>query len=228
MLLLKKNSSNFLTESFSGRKTISILIIIIAFFVFYLALKPLNTIGTGPFANHIKDQQHYLQKEILTYAEIDSVLNTFQKITYYQLDKTYFTKIGYYGRPDEYKVSNCSFYRLVGKELYQNLVGKHKVNEFLPKDNAWKETYSILDTGYVQYFLIDKKVLYRFLDLINLLNDSGYNADALKFWMDTVIPLLMMKQAVRVLVSTCMEKPLILKLEISITTASLMKREIKR
>jgi len=130
--------------------------------------------------NEISFLSSYKQKEILTYAEIDSVLNTFQKISYQQLDKEYLKTTCYIGRPDEYKVSNKSFYKLIGKDVFKNLVGKFTVNEFLPKDKHWKENYNIADSNYIQYFLIDAEVLHRFLDLILWLNKSNYNVKAIK------------------------------------------------
>jgi len=130
--------------------------------------------------NRISSQTSFKQKEILTYAEIDSVLNTFQKVPYKQIDKEYLKTTGYIGRPDEYKVSNKSFYKLIGNDVFKNLVGKYTVNEFLPKDKLWKENYNIADSNYIQYFLIDAEVLYRFLDLIVLLNKSNYNVNAIK------------------------------------------------
>jgi uncharacterized protein YcbK (DUF882 family) len=123
--------------------------------------------------------QNKIQKEILTYHEIDSVLNTFQKIPYSKLDTNYLKITGYQGRPDEYKVSNRFFYKLVGFDVFKNLVGKHSVNEFLPKDKFRKENYNLADSNYIQYILIDTAVLHRFLDLILLLKKSGYNDDAL-------------------------------------------------
>ena len=151
-------------------------------FLFHILLLIYSISVSKGFAqnNEISFLSSYKQKEILTYAEIDSVLNTFQKIPFQQLDKEYLKTTGYIGRPDEYKVYNKSFYKLVGKDVFKNLVGKFTVNEFLPKEKYWKENYNIADSNYIQYFLIDTVVLYRFLDLILWLNKSNYNVNAIK------------------------------------------------
>jgi hypothetical protein len=128
----------------------------------------------------IHGSSSFKQKEILSYSEIDSVLSTFEKVPYKQLNKEYLETTGYRGRPDENKVADKYFYKLIGGDVFTNLVGTFQVNEFLPKDKYWKETYSLADSNYIQYFLIDTKVLYRFLDLILLMKKSGYNTAALK------------------------------------------------
>ena len=152
-----------------------VILSLISFLIFSFSFK------TGFVQNNrISLQPSFNQKEILTYAEIDSVLNTFQKIPYKQLDKEYLKTTGYIGRPDEYKVSNKSFYKLVGKDVFKNLVGKFTVNDFLPKDKYWNENYNIADSNYIQYFLIDAEVLHRFLDLILWLNKSNYNVNGIK------------------------------------------------
>jgi len=140
----------------------------------------LMEINTYAQNSGINGASSFKQKEILSYREIDSVLNTFEKVPYKKLDKEYYETIGYEGRPDENKVADKYFYKLIGRDVFKNLVGNFIVNEFLPKDKYWKETYSLADSNYVQYLFIDTQVLYRFLDLILLMKKSGYNTSALK------------------------------------------------
>ena len=125
-------------------------------------------------------KQPPIVKEILTYKEIDSVLNTFEKIPFEELDQEYLDFSGY--NRDLYRedMSGKIFYKIKGSEVYKNLVGKFKVNDFLPKDSNYYRNLSSISSNYVQYLCIDKEVLHRFLDLILSFKDRGYDINALK------------------------------------------------
>lgn len=120
------------------------------------------------------------QFEILTYDGIDSVLNTFKKVPYAALGHEYLKAFGYNVRPDEYKISYKSFYEVVGKDVFKNLVGNFTVNDFLPKDSYWKKNLDSINNNYTQYFFMEAAVLHRFLDLILLLKEHEYDYEALK------------------------------------------------
>jgi uncharacterized protein YcbK (DUF882 family) len=121
-----------------------------------------------------------VQKEILTYKEIDYVLNTFEKIPYEKLDEAYLNYSGY--KKDLYKenIKNKIFYKIVGGDVLKNLVGKFKVNDFLPEDSARSRNMNSINSNSTQYICIDKNVLHRLLDLILALEEKGYDKYAFR------------------------------------------------
>jgi uncharacterized protein YcbK (DUF882 family) len=121
-----------------------------------------------------------VQKEILTYKGIDSVLNTFEKIPFEKLDKAYLNFSGYKQGLYKENIKDKIFYKLVGSDVLKNLVGKFKVNDFLPKDSCYFRNLNSIKRNYTQYMCIDKNVLYRFLDLILALEAKGYDKYAFR------------------------------------------------
>jgi hypothetical protein len=121
-----------------------------------------------------------VQKEILTYKEIDSVLNTLKKIPYEKLDEAYLNFSGY--KKDMYKenIKGKIFYKIVGGDVLKNLVGKFRVNDFLPEDSSRFRNTNSINSNTIQYICIDKNVLHRFLDLILALEKKGYDKYAFR------------------------------------------------
>jgi uncharacterized protein YcbK (DUF882 family) len=120
------------------------------------------------------------QKEILTYKEIDSVLNTFERVPYEKLDETYLNFSGYNKNLYKENIKGKIFYKIVGRDVLKNLVGKFKVNDFLPADSSRFRNINSINSNSTQYLCIDKNLLHKFLDLILALDERGYNKYALK------------------------------------------------
>jgi len=121
-----------------------------------------------------------VQKEILSYNEIDSVLNTFEKIPYEKFDDAYLNFSGY--KKDFYKenIKGKIFYKIVGGDVLKNLVGKFRVNDFLPEDSSRIRNLRSIKSNYTQYLCIDKNLLHRLLDLILALEAKGYDKYAFR------------------------------------------------
>jgi uncharacterized protein YcbK (DUF882 family) len=147
------------------------------FAIFYLSKDSFSPIIKSESASSGKQP---VQKEILTYNEIDSVLNTFERIPYEKLDEVYLNSSGY--KKDLYKenIKGKIFYKIVGGDVLKNLVGKFKVNDFLPDDNSRFRNMNSIKSNYTQYICIDKNVLHRFLDLILALDKKGYDKYAFR------------------------------------------------
>jgi uncharacterized protein YcbK (DUF882 family) len=121
-----------------------------------------------------------LEHEILTYAGIDSVLDTFEKIPYEKLDPAYLKFSGYDKEIYKEGIKGKIFYKVVGGDVFKNLVGKFRVNDFLPEDDVWLRNMNSVRSNYTQYLCIDKDVLHRFLDLIKALGKKGYDKYAFR------------------------------------------------
>ncbi|MBC8112682.1 MAG: DUF882 domain-containing protein [Verrucomicrobia bacterium] len=121
-----------------------------------------------------------MQKPVMTYADIDKTLKKFPQVSYFQLDTAYltFTKSG--DKPYKKLLISQTYYVVKGEDIFRFLVGKFRVKDFMVKDKFYADNLYKLHQNRSQYLLIDKKLLYKLLDLQLLLKKSGYNDHA--FW----------------------------------------------
>lgn len=154
-----------------------IVLVLCLFIILYLSEDRFPTIKKS---EPVSSGKQHVQKEILSYKEIDSVLNTFEKIPYEKLDEAYLNLSGY--KKDLYKenIKGKIFYKIVGNDVLKNLVGKFKVNDFLPEDSSRFRNINSINSNNIQYICIDKNVLHRFLDLILALEAKGYDKYAFR------------------------------------------------
>lgn len=119
------------------------------------------------------------QKPILTYSAIDSVLNTFETISYNDLPAHYLE----YSDPQreyESKLKQKTYYQIKGDQIFLYLVGTHRVEEFLTHDQYYEDNLDDLAKNRTQYLLIEKQELYFLLDFINALEENELNPDGFR------------------------------------------------
>ncbi len=114
------------------------------------------------------------QTPIYTYAGIDKVLSTFPIVSYQNLDSKYRQEMGL--ESSQYQYS--TFYVIRGEDIFKYLVGKFRVLDFLPKDKYYDKNIQNLKANHNIYLLLDKKVLYKFLELMIALEKKGYDKNA--------------------------------------------------
>lgn len=116
----------------------------------------------------------YPQKSVLSYTQIDSILNSFPQVKYGALAPAY---LAYSDSGQVFKkVLKDQIYYLIQKDdIYKYLVGKQRVIQFLSKDKYYIEQLENPDKEVSQYLLLDKNLLYKTLDLMLLLEKEGYN-----------------------------------------------------
>jgi len=118
------------------------------------------------------------QPEITTYAQIDSVYNSFQKISFSELPERYRDVAGLTDRYEQtYK--NSEFLIVRRKNLDKNLVADVSVSAFLPEYNPiCPPSFSCGRNTF--FLLVNKKLLYRILDLKKALEKNGYNKNGFR------------------------------------------------
>jgi hypothetical protein len=114
------------------------------------------------------------QPDVLSRAGIDSVLNSFEEIPYAQLTEEYKDSTDP-ERKFEKELSGRSYYAISGDEIYTKVIGHYRVRDFLAKDYFYKQNLKNLGAKRMQFWLIDKEVLYMMLELIHRLDEQGYN-----------------------------------------------------
>ncbi len=118
------------------------------------------------------------QPEITTYAQIDSVYNSFQKISFSELPERYREVTGLdnsYGK----SYASREFLIIRRNELDRNLVADVSVSAFLPEYNPLcPPSFSCGRNTF--FLLVNKKLLYRILDLKKALEKNGYNKNGFR------------------------------------------------
>lgn len=117
-------------------------------------------------------------KEITEQNQIDSILATFKKVKYYQLDSTYLNTTRSHIPKYKRLLQNSTYYKVTGRDIYQNIAGHFKIKDFMPKDVFYKKHVLNVKNSKELIWLIDKKLLYRTLELLQLLEKEGYNHKA--------------------------------------------------
>lgn len=110
--------------------------------------------------------------------KIDSILGQFSTIPYDQLDDDYleYTK----SNRSKYKqmLQNATYYEVPRDAFNQFIVGRTRIKDYLCKDKYYKN--AILGKQKTVYWLIDKKLLYKTLELQQTLAKLGYNPNGFK------------------------------------------------
>ncbi len=115
------------------------------------------------------------QKAVLSYLDIDKVLNSIEKIAVSDLPSSYLTYSKYQHKKYKKITKGKDFYLIKGNDKYKFLVDEYRVKDFVTKDGLMKRFKKS-----EQYMLLDKKLLYKLLELKLALKDKGYNPDGFK------------------------------------------------
>jgi hypothetical protein len=116
------------------------------------------------------------KQTIVTQPEkIKDILNSFPTIPFSQLKKEYLTKTKYDKKKYNGLAKGSKLLIIRGKDVFKYIVGSCRIKDFLPKDDFYYENIYALGEGKEVYWMVDEKVLFKLLDLQNLLNKNGYN-----------------------------------------------------
>ena len=131
---------------------------------------------SGRSAALIYDQTHD-NPYITTKAELDAVLNSFEKVSYKEMDKDYLK----YSKMNLSKYSSMvrsgTFYKIPSDSIYHRIVGKTRIKNLVSKD---KNYYAALRGEDVDvYWLLDKRILYKVIELQDELEKMGHNRNAM-------------------------------------------------
>lgn len=117
------------------------------------------------------------EADIHTKAEVDAVLKTFKRISFSQLPEIYKKQSHSDQAPFTKMLASKSYYRIRGKDIYRKIIGTHRIRDLLAKDHFYKEHVLTGDES-VLYLLLDKRLLYRFLELKAELKKKGFDSEA--------------------------------------------------
>ncbi|MEM6804116.1 MAG: D-Ala-D-Ala carboxypeptidase family metallohydrolase [Bacteroidota bacterium] len=122
------------------------------------------------------DRSHQ-EKAIETRAEIDAVLNSFTHIPFAKLPAEYKVESHSDQAPFKKMLLAKSYYRIKGKDIYRKIIGDHRIKDLLSKDAFYKK-HILAGEESELYLLVDKKLLYCFLELKAELKNKGFDSEA--------------------------------------------------
>jgi len=133
-------------------------------------------------SNHWRVKEYYYrykfdlehpQKSIKSKSQIDAVMQVFKTIKYQDLNKDY--KIYTKSEESKYKaLLDQKTYVVIGrKDFYKFIVGNFRIEDLLAKDKYYRQSLKNKSRKY--HWLMDKKLLYKLLELQNELEKQGYN-----------------------------------------------------
>ena len=130
----------------------------------------------NPMSSQARYDRTHENKDVITKQQVNAILATFEKVTFKDLDKDYlkYTK----SSSSKYKsmLKNGTYYKVPSDSIYQKIVGKNRIRNFLPKDKYYK-SIKYGQKKYL-YWLLDKRILYKVIALQDELEKRGYNRNA--------------------------------------------------
>ncbi len=118
----------------------------------------------------------YGMKVAASAEEIDKILAGFEQIPYDQLPATYLTKTRSDQHPYAKMLRGATYYLVPYEQIYTPLVGKHRIRDFMPKDEGYQ---AHIFGGPDLIWLVDKRTLKKLLLLEHLLVREGHDPEAL-------------------------------------------------
>lgn len=111
-------------------------------------------------------------------ASIDQVFSGLETISFKELDPDYLDYTKYNQAPYQKLIKGKTFFKVRREQLNQCVVSRFRIKNFMCKDKFYRECV-LGYRGYI-YVLLDKRVIYKTLELINALYGEGFNGVAFK------------------------------------------------
>jgi hypothetical protein len=124
----------------------------------------------------------YVKKEakVLDKSELDKVLAQFERIPFHQLPADYLAETGSDKPPFRSMLKGKSYYQVPGMAIYRKVVGNFMIKDFLPKDAFYKHHLLGRSNPRQIYWLVDRRMLYKFLEMQEVLRTKGLNDEGFR------------------------------------------------
>ncbi len=107
--------------------------------------------------------------------EIEQILSSFEVATLDQLPKKYLEHSQLSSKKYASLVQSLKFYKISKTDCYRKIVGNNRILNLISKDSKYNKTwYFSTDT---LYWGIDKSILFKVIELQDILSKKGYNRD---------------------------------------------------
>ena len=116
------------------------------------------------------------QKEIKAKADIDGILKKLKKVSFGKLKKSYLEQTKSTTKKYKPMLQNGTYFKLHRSHFFKYIAGDVRIKNLMAKDDFYKSVLNNGDENY--YWLIDEKVLYKLLELQQILEGKGFNSKA--------------------------------------------------
>jgi len=107
--------------------------------------------------------------------EIEKILSSFEVVTLQQLPKEYLEHSHLSSKKYRSLVQTIKFYKISKADCYRKIVGDNRIMKLISRDARYnKAWYFSSDT---LYWGIDKRILFKVLELQDILTQKGYDRD---------------------------------------------------
>jgi uncharacterized protein YcbK (DUF882 family) len=114
---------------------------------------------------------------VKTIAAIDKIYDSFEKVSFRELDKDYLDKTLSNDTRFIKMLQNSTYCIVPQSELNRRIVGNFRVKNFIAKDSYYKQC--IMGKRQNVVWLMNKKAIHKLLELQNELRKMGYNPNAM-------------------------------------------------
>ncbi len=130
------------------------------------------------FILEIKYDLLYSNIEVKSPEKIDSIINSFEIISYDDLSQEYLKTTN--SDIPKYKklIKNLNYYKIYRTDLNQYIAGKYRLKAFLCKDDFYKDC--VMNKSEYVICILNPKIFHKTLALINELVKADYNPYAFK------------------------------------------------
>ena len=128
------------------------------------------------FYNFCFENEPIANKKVL-----EKILSDFEIIDVQNLPKSTLEASKMNVLPYREMVASCKFYKLKKKDVYRKIAGNIRIKDLISKDAAYRNSSYFSDT--TLYWGIDKRILFKLLELQQTLKTHGYNPNG--FWVST-------------------------------------------
>jgi hypothetical protein len=120
---------------------------------------------------------HHKNPYVSTSSGIDSILNGFPVVAKKRLPKALIASSGLNKNEFKTLIDQQQFYCIHKKDVYRKIVGDFRIKDFFSSDMGfYTHSYFSKDT---LYWGIDKRILYKLVELQDALEERGYDRNAL-------------------------------------------------
>jgi len=109
--------------------------------------------------------------------QINSVFGSLEQINFSDIPKDILEQTHSLKPAYKTKLATHVYYKLNRNDLFKKVVKDYRLKDFITKDALYLKT---IYTNKNYYTCLDKRVLYKFLELLHSLEDGGYNVNEVK------------------------------------------------
>ncbi len=120
----------------------------------------------------------YRQTPITTIAQVDNTMRHFKQVGFKDLDSAYLAHSKYNTKRYKKLAKDKQFYVVTGQDVFKYVAGTFRVRDLMPKDRFYKDHIKEYPEDGELYWLLDKKVLYKLVELQNALKKKGLDKNA--------------------------------------------------